>query len=202
MIAMDKAAWQRLLSVWAAEAVERPGVKPAAGPLSGLGFPGASDGELLVVEVRLDCQLPPSYREFLKCTNGLRQPLAFVPARGGDFWSAQEVDWFRVRNQEWIDAWTGDTFVIPDDVYFVYGPTQNPINLRREYLEHTLEISAHGDSSVYVLNPRIVGVDEQWETWFFANWGPGASVYCGNHARPPRGFPKQGPRWLLQAAQP
>jgi hypothetical protein len=126
MIAMDKAAWQRLLSVWAAEAVERPGVKPAAGPLSGLGFPGASDGELLVVEARLDCQLPPSYREFLKCTNGLRQPLAFVPARGGDFWSAQEVDWFRVRNQEWIDAWTGDTFVIPDDVYACTVPRKTP----------------------------------------------------------------------------
>src|SRR5262249_53269815 len=59
-------------------------------------------------------------------------------------------------------------------LYFVYGPEQDPINLRREYLEHTLEISTRGDSSVYLLNPMIVGTDGEWEAWFFANWGPGA----------------------------
>ena len=175
---MDKAAWQRLLCVWAAEAVKRSGVKPAAGPLSGLGFPGAVEAELLAAEWRLGCRLPPSYREFLKCTNGLRQPSEFVPARGGDFWSAEELDWFRVRNQAWIDAWTTyDTFVIPDELYFVYGPAQDPIYLRREYLEHTLEISTRGDSSVYLLNPKIVGADNEWEAWFLANWAPGANRY-------------------------
>jgi hypothetical protein len=60
MIAMDEAAWQRLLSVLVAEAVKRSRVKPAGGPLSGLGFPDVSDGELLAVEARLDCRLPPS----------------------------------------------------------------------------------------------------------------------------------------------
>jgi hypothetical protein len=174
---MDKGAWGRLLSVWAAEAVKRSGVKPAAGLFSGLGFPGAVEADLLAAEARLGCRLPPSYREFLKCTNGLRQPFEFVPARGGDFWSAEEIDWFRVRNQEWIDAWTSDTFVIPDDLYFVYGAAQDPINLRREYLEHTLEISTRGDSSVYLLNPKVVGTDSEWEAWFFANWSPGAYRY-------------------------
>jgi len=103
--------------------------------------------------------------------------LDFVPARGGDFWPAEEIDWFRVRNQEWIDARTGDSFVISDELYFVYGPEQDPINLRREYLEHTLEISTHGDSSVYLLNPKIVGADGEWEAWFVANWAPGAYRY-------------------------
>jgi len=174
---MDKAAWERLLSVWAAEAVKRTGLKPAAGPFSGLGLPGVAEADLLVAEARLGCRLPPSYREFLKCTNGLRQPLDFVPARGGDFWPAEGSDWFRERNQEWIDAWTGDLFVISDELYFVYGPEQDPINLRREYLEHTLEISTRGDSSVYLLNPKILGADGEWEAWFFANWAPGAYRY-------------------------
>ena len=53
----------------------------------------------------------------------------------------------------------------------------DPINLRREYLEHTLEISTHGDSSVYLLNPKVVGTDSEWEAWFFANWSPGADRY-------------------------
>ena len=174
---MDKAAWERLLSVWAAEAVKRAGIEPTAGPFSGLGSPGVAEAELLVAEARLGCRLPPSYREFLKCTNGLRQPLEFVPARGGDFWSAEGIDWFRVRNQEWIDAWTSDLFVIPDELYFVYGPEQDTINLRREYLEYTLEISTRGDSSVYLLNPKIVGANGEWEAWFFANWSPGAYRY-------------------------
>ena len=43
---MDKAAWERLLSVWAAEAVKRAGVEPAAGPFSGLGLPGVAEAEL------------------------------------------------------------------------------------------------------------------------------------------------------------
>src|SRR5215813_2337967 len=102
---MDKAAWECLLSVWAAEAVKRAGIKPTAGPFSGLGLPGVAEAELFVAEARLGCRLPPSYREFLKCTNGLRQPLEFVPAGGGHFRPAGEIDWFRVQNREWIDAW-------------------------------------------------------------------------------------------------
>jgi hypothetical protein len=107
--------------------------------------------------------------------------LEHVAARGGDFWSAQEIDWFRVRNQEWIDVWTDtytrDLFVVPDKLYFVYGPEQDPCNLRCEYLEHALEISTRGDASVYLLNPKIVGADGEWEAWFFANWAPGAYRY-------------------------
>jgi hypothetical protein len=61
--------------------------------------------------------------------------------------------------------------------YFVYGPEQDTINLRCEYLEHTLEISTRGDSSVYLLNPKIVGADGEWEAWFFANWAAGAYRY-------------------------
>jgi hypothetical protein len=104
MRVMDKAAWDRLLSVWAAEAVKRAGVKPTAGPFSGLGLPGVAEAELLVAEGRLGCRLPPSYREFLKCTNGLRQPLEFVAARGGDFWPAEEIERFRVRKEAWFFA--------------------------------------------------------------------------------------------------
>jgi hypothetical protein len=175
---MDTIAWERLLSAWAAD-VAANGESPApAGPLSGLGFPGATEKELQEAEARLGCRLPQSYREFLKCSNGLRQPSEFVAARGGDFWSAQEVDWFRVRNREWIDAWTSaGTVDIPDERYFVYGPEQDPCDMRPEYLEHALEISQMGDASIYLLNPEIVGDDGEWEAWFFASWNPGANRY-------------------------
>lgn len=175
---MDKADWERLLSGWTADAVRRAEVDPTAGRFSGLGSPSAAEEALLAAEARLGCRLPPSYREFLKCTNGLRQPREYVPARGGNFCSSDEIDWFRVRNQDWIDAYMESaTGTIPDELYFVYGPEQEPYNLRCEYLEHTLEISTGGDASVYLLNPKIVGPNREWEAWFFANWHPGARRY-------------------------
>jgi hypothetical protein len=176
--AMDKAAWERLLSVWAADAVKRAEIEPTAGPFSGLGLPGVTAEGLLAAEARLGCQLPPSYREFLKCTNGLHQPRGYVAARGGNFWSAEEIDWFRMRNRDWIYAYM-DSYAdsTPDDRYFVYGPEQEPYELRCEYLEHALEISTNGDASVYLLNPKIVGAGGEWEAWFFANWLPGALRY-------------------------
>jgi hypothetical protein len=174
---MDKTAWEQLLSVWAAEAVARSEAEAGPEPFSGLGFPGADETALLAAEARLGCRLPPSYRAFLTCTNGLRQPLAFVPAGGGHFRSAEEIDWFRVQNQDWIDAFTANSVVTPDDLYFVYGPDQDPVHLRCEYLEHALQISALGDSSVYLPNPKVVTAGGEWEGWFFANWAPGAHRY-------------------------
>src|SRR5262245_28402439 len=119
---MDKAAWEQLLSAWATDAIALSEGPADPGPLSGLGSPGATETELLAAEARLGCCLPSSYREFLRCTNGLRQPLEFVPAGGGHFRPAGEIDWFRVQNREWIDAWAPNGIAIPDELYFVYGP--------------------------------------------------------------------------------
>lgn len=43
------------------------------------GYPGATDEQIAKVEARLQRRLPPSYREFLKVTNGWRQT-----AKGSD----------------------------------------------------------------------------------------------------------------------
>src|SRR4051794_24766989 len=110
---MDRRAWSSLLSSWAAEAAERAGMPESPEPLSGLGFPGATEEALQQAEKRLGCSLPPSYREFLKCTNGLRQPHEALAASGGHFWSAQEIDWFRIRNSEWIAAYMSRPYEVP-----------------------------------------------------------------------------------------
>ena len=104
---------------------------------------------------------------------GLGQP-GLVAATGGDFWPAEEIDWFRVRNQSWIDAYAVHDFEVPDSQYFVYGDQQDCVHFRAEYLRACLQISHDGDSAVYLLNPVIVGPDGEWEAWFFANWHPGA----------------------------
>ena len=34
-----------------------------------------------------------------------------------------------------------------------------------------------GDGAVVLLNPKVVTPEGEWETWFFANWLPGAVRY-------------------------
>ena len=48
--------------------------------------------------------------------------------------------------------------------------------MRNEYLRHTLEVSGEGDG-IYLLNPKVITADGEWEAWFFATWLPGARRY-------------------------
>jgi len=141
-----------------------------------LGFPAASIQEINSVEDRLGVSLPPSYRQFLQTSNGWRNSGAFIDR----VWSTTEIAWFQERHQTWIDAYTGPEPIQPtvsDQEYFVYGEEQDPITLRVEYLQTALEISDVGDSGIYLLNPKIMTEEGEWEAWFFANWLPGAARY-------------------------
>jgi hypothetical protein len=141
-----------------------------------LGFAGAPEDQIREAEQRLGRRLPPSYRSFLGVSNGWRNLGAFID----QLWPVDQVDWFRVRNQEWIDAYTGPYAgldPLSDDEYFTYGEEQDPARFRTEYLGSCLEISATGDDAVLLLNPEAVTPEGEWEAWFFANWNPGAVRY-------------------------
>jgi len=143
-----------------------------------MGFDGADDKDIEDLEKRLNVKLPPSYKEFLKFTNGWKQ-IGF-DAESAKLYSTTEVDWFRIKNPEAIDNWmVGAQFMpdIPDEVYFVYGPEQDPVNLRNSYLESTLAISELVDAGIYLLNPEVVTADGEWEAWFFGFHLPGANRY-------------------------
>ena len=47
--------------------------------------------------------------------------------------------------------------------------------LRSEYLATALDISEETGNGMYLLNPRIVTPDGEWEAWFWAAWLPGAN---------------------------
>jgi len=49
-------------------------------------------------------------------------------------------------------------------------------HLRPEYLATTLQISEieEGGSAVYLLNPKVMTEDGEWEAWLWANWRPKA----------------------------
>ena len=170
---MSISAWRDLLGRWAREL-------RAAGETNAELRPGVTAAEIKSAEARLGTSLPPSYREFLAVTNGWRIPGGSID----HLWSAAEIDWFRVRNQGWIDAYNTTFPGLPpappvsDAEYIVYRDEQDCVRFRPEYLATALEISDVGDSAIYLLNPRVVFPNGEWEAWFFANWLPGAVRYC------------------------
>jgi len=172
---MNELDWKNLLAQWSKELIKFNKfveVIPDAVIASGwLGFLGASEYQIARTEARLGVALPPSYRTFLKVTNGWYQINNFVYR----MWSTEELDWFSARHQSWIDVWMEDPVPISDEDYFTYGEKQGDI--RVEYLQTCLEISDRGDAAVFLLNPKIVSLDGEWEAWFFANWLGGARRY-------------------------
>jgi len=173
--------WRPFLETWSRELIEAGAASdlPTEVVDSGwLGFPGATDEQLSLAEGRLGTELPPSYREFLAVSNGWRLTGNFI----WRMWSTEEIDWFRVRNAEWVDAYVDPVsglgeLSLTDEEYLVYGEMQDSVRFRVEYLESALEVSDIGDSAIFLLNPKVVTPDGEWEAWFFGNWLPGANRY-------------------------
>ena len=157
-----------------------------------LGFPGASETQIAAVEARLSIRLPSSYREFLKVSNGWRQTTPFIYR----ILAVEEIEWFAIRHTEWIASFkqkfsscqsstplnnlsngASSGHSISDDEYFVYGQEQDCSKIRLEYLNACLGISEKGESSIYLLNPRVLDRQQEWEAWFFGDWLPGADRY-------------------------
>ncbi|MEB3179705.1 MAG: SMI1/KNR4 family protein [Nostocaceae cyanobacterium] len=184
--------WESFLRRWSQELLEsmkdeQQQLPPAVIESGWLGYPGATEEQISHAEYRLGRTLPPSYREFLKVTNGWRQTTPFIYK----LWSIEEIEWFAIRRREWIDSFV-EGFItgyinsenrlsslpaISDAEYFIYGDVQDCSKLRLEYLETALEISDMGDSAIYLLNPQVITPDGEWEAWFFGNWLPGADRY-------------------------
>ena len=177
--------WNGLLTRWSRAVLERPEL---AGSLPGdvretgwLGYPGATEEQLRSAEARLAIPLPPSYRAFLAASNGFRAPGAFVDV----VWPAEEIGWYAARHQDLIDGWMEGhrlfaglaTPSVRDAEYFVYGEHQDPARLRPEYLQTALQVSPFGDAAVYLLNPKAVTPEGEWEAWMHASWLPGAARY-------------------------
>jgi hypothetical protein len=188
--------WRRFLEVWSQDylaCAQRPDVLDSEVLESRwLGFPGATEVQIAAVEARLSVRLPPSYREFLKVSNGWRQTTPFIYR----VLAVEEVEWFSIRHAEWLASFNqrfslgqlaiafdnpsngnSSIYSVPDSDYFVYGHEQDCSRIRIEYLQTCLSISERGESSIYLLNPRVISEEQEWEAWFFGDWLPGADRY-------------------------
>jgi hypothetical protein len=122
-------------------------------------------------EQRLGVRLPPSYREFLRVTNGWDGDGIAC----GPLLPIEKIGWLRDLDPDLAEDWSSsyEGLSIPDEDYFVYGKGQDPAHLRTEYLPDTLQIGEYDDGT-YLLNPHVRAPDGEWEAWYLAAWLPGA----------------------------
>ena len=171
--------WEPWLREWSRTLLERvDSANPAAYPdqdltpemvASGwLGTAGAGESQLAALEARLGVTLPPSYRSFLRASNGFVQPGVLVPR----LLRAEEVDWFRSAHQDVIDAWqVGTTLGL--------GRAASDPEAFEHYLPTALQVSdlERAGTAVYLLNPKVVDASGEWEAFYFAHWMPGVNRY-------------------------
>jgi len=126
-----------------------------------LGFPAATDGQIAAAERRLDIQLPPSYRAFLKVSNGWRRLTHAIDG----LWSTDRIQWFKRDHKDWIKAYASPRGCEPheevsDEEYFSY---ETPADFRPNHLKEALQISKVGDSAVLLLNPQVIDKNGEWK---------------------------------------
>ncbi len=188
--------WRRFLETWSQDylacAQGLDGLDAAVLESRWLGFPGATEVQIAAVEARLSIKLPPSYREFLKVSNGWRQTTPFIYR----VLAIEQVEWFAIRHAEWLTSLrqrfsagqlavavdnpsngASGHYSVSDQDYFIYGYEQDCSKIRIEYLQTCLSISEVGESSIYLLNPRVLSEKQEWEAWFLGDWLPGADRY-------------------------
>jgi hypothetical protein len=166
--------WRPLLEQWSREILtsddEYQASLPEEAVASGwLGYPGATPEQIAAAEQRLGTHLPPSYRAFLAVTNAWRRTTPFID----QLWSTEQVEWFRVRHQEWIDDWRQGAAAYQRTQPAPRSPPPVEDPLLAE-LASALAISDVGDGAIYLLNPMVATPAGEWEAWFFSNWNPGA----------------------------
>jgi hypothetical protein len=169
--------WTELLDQWNSYLLNCPALADYVEPVSmesrWLGERPAGDDQIRRAEKRLGRTLPPSYHAFLSLTNGWRY-VGEHTSFAGALRPVEHIDWFRVANAAWVDAYA---HVDADDLdYLVYGPAQDTTHMRGKYLADALQVSdvARDGGGVILLNPEVCTDDGEWEAWHLANYYPGA----------------------------
>jgi len=140
-----------------------------------LGYPGASEAEIVAAEERLGTRFPEMYRRFLQASNGWAGMSVGSP---GNLWPVQQVEWLWVRNQQAVDGWGSAEFdrISPEE-HLARREERIPL-YRGSYLKSCLEISDWGEGSILLLCPEVVTLEGEWECWHLGSWVPGALRYA------------------------
>src|SRR2546422_966019 len=101
---MSNFDWRELLRRWNEAMLASPLATslPVEARESGwLGFPQATESQIARAEERLKIALPPSYKAFLRVSNGwLRTSHAIERV-----WGTDQINWFRKTHREWVSVY-------------------------------------------------------------------------------------------------
>ena len=201
--------WAELLTWWNHyllhddyhDTVRESHVPPTVIASGWLGTPGANEAQIGAVEQRLNTTLPPSYRAFLKRTNGWP-----VTPMGADspLWPVAEIDWLMQKSPALLDECRARS-VHPQKYHLAVVPGVPATNdsIDTTELQQVLQISGmtmHGASdynpgeagtmgyttssgwlhdyykTVYILNPCVVTDAGEWEAWHLVVPFPGSRL--------------------------
>jgi hypothetical protein len=148
------------------DAFTDPLVTPSLVDGGWLGAPGADEDQVVALEARLGARLPPSYRSFLRTSNGFLQPGMIVPR----LLPIDEVGWLRDVDPATIEVWSPG---------LAKAGAAAPADGFERYLPSALQVSARETvgTAMYLLNPEVVSADGEWEAFYFAHWIPGADRF-------------------------
>ncbi|MFI1538149.1 SMI1/KNR4 family protein [Streptomyces anandii] len=154
--------WRSFLLKWSGEwadslpdGEERGEGDEAARRERWLGFPPASEDRIAALEERLGRRMPPSYREFLKVTDGWRHA-------GGFVWLLAGTEDARWHNDE---SGLGEMF--EEDLDEDAGPEE-----RREadIWRRGLQLDVESDVTHVLMDPEDVDEDGEWAVYTWASW--------------------------------
>lgn len=154
--------WRSFLLGWSGEWADslpdgetRGGGDEVARLARWLGFPAAPEGRIAAMEKRLGCQVPPSYREFLKVSDGWRHAGGFVPLLAG------------TEDAHWHNNASGLADMFEEHLREDAGPEE-----RREadIFRRGLQLDVVSDITHVLLDPEDVDEDGEWAVYTWASW--------------------------------
>jgi hypothetical protein len=155
------ADWRSFLLEWSGEwADSRPDgeagdEEEAARRARWLGFPPASEERIAALEQRLGRRMPPSYREFLKVSDGWRHAGGFVSLLAG------------TADARWHDDESGLAVMFEEYLDEDSGPEE-----RREadIWRRGLQLDVESDATYVLMDPADVDEDGEWAVYTWAGW--------------------------------
>ncbi|MEU6911707.1 SMI1/KNR4 family protein [Streptomyces olindensis] len=154
--------WRSFLLKWSAEWADslpddgtRSEDDEAAWQARWLGFPAASEERIAAMEERLGRRMPPSYREFLKVSDGWRHAGGFVWLLAG------------TEDARWHDNASGLADLMEEYLDEDAGPEE-----RREadLWRRGLQLDVESDVTHVLMDPEDVDEDGEWAVYTWASW--------------------------------
>ncbi|MEU6863505.1 SMI1/KNR4 family protein [Streptomyces sp. NPDC046876] len=154
--------WLPFLLKWSGEWSDCPadGETPSEGDEAArqarwLGFPPASEERIAAMEERLGRRMPPSYRDFLKVSDGWRHAGGFVWLLAG------------AGDAHWHDNESGLADMFEEDLEEDAGPEER---LEADIWRRGLQLDVESDITYVLMDPEDVGEDGEWAVYTWAGW--------------------------------